>query len=368
MMDVMELDKIIALRKQLHQIPEASMQEMQTKKMLMQFLKENTDWMIVDRENWFYAVRKADGEPTQPPIAFRADMDAVCGADGKPGHYCGHDGHSSILCGVALYLTEQNISLTRNVYLIFQAAEETGQGAKLCRALIQEKNIAEIYGLHNIPGYPLHQILVRRQTFACASTGLAIRMKGVASHAAYPEAGRNPAILFANLLSALEQLTEDIRKQNEFVLMTVIGMDVGSANYGVSASEGELRLTVRAERQQVFDSYLESIRSLVEQYAQAGGFSYTIEEIERFPATENLQSGVDRVCEAAKKLDQEVIWLDQPMRWSEDFGYYLQETNGAFFGIGDGEDHAQLHTAEYEFPDAIIETGIQMFVTLLNNR
>ena len=92
-------------------------------------------------------------------------------------------------------------------------------------------------------------------------------MKGVPSHAAYPEAGRNPAIPFANLLSALEQLTDDIRKQNEFVLMTVIGKDIGSANYGVSASEGELRLTVRAERQHVFDAYLESIQRLVEQYA-----------------------------------------------------------------------------------------------------
>ena len=212
-------------------------------------------------------------------------------------------------------------------------------------------------------GYPLHQILVRRQTFACASTGLAIHLQGVPSHAAYPEAGRNPAVTFARLVLALEQCTKEI--QNEFVLMTVIGMDIGSANYGASASEGELRLTVRAERQQVFDSYLESMRSLVEQYACEGGFSYTIEEIERFPATENSQNGVERVCEAAKKTNRKVNWLEQPMRWSEDFRYYLQGTSGAFFGIGDGEDHAQLHTAEYEFPDVIIETGIQMFLALI---
>lgn len=362
MIDVMQLDEIIALRKQLHQIPEASLHETQTKKQLMLFLEENTDWEIVDQGAWFYAVKRADGEPVKPPIAFRADMDAVCGGDGKPGHYCGHDGHSSVLCGVALYLTEQK-TLTRDVYLIFQPAEEIGQGAKLCQSLLQEKKIAEVYGLHNIPGYPLNQILVRRQTFACASTGLAIHLQGVPSHAAYPEAGRNPAVTFARLVLALEQCTKEI--QHGFVRMTVIGMDAGSANYGVSASEGELRLTVRAERQQVFDSYLESIRSLVEQYACEGGFSYTIEEIERFPATENSQNGVERVCEAAKKTNRKVNWLEQPMRWSEDFGYYLQETSGAFFGIGDGEDHAQLHTAEYEFPDAIIETGIQMFLALI---
>ncbi len=38
-----------------------------------------------------------------------------------------------------------------DAYLIFQAAEETGEGAKLCRALLREKQITEIYGFHNIP-------------------------------------------------------------------------------------------------------------------------------------------------------------------------------------------------------------------------
>ena len=362
MMVMQHIDKIIALRKKLHQIPEASLQETQTKQQLMLFLQKNTDSEIVDRGAWFYAVKRADGEPAKPPIAFRADMDAVCGGDGKPGHYCGHDGHSSILCGVALYLTEQK-ELTRDVYLIFQPGEETGQGAKLCQSLLQEKRIAEVYGLHNIPGYPLNQILVRKGTFACASTGLAIHLQGVPSHAAYPEAGRNPAVTFARLVLALEQCTKEI--QNGFVRMTVIGMDIGSVNYGVSASEGELRLTVRAERQSIFDDYLARIRNLVEQYAKDGGFIYTIKEIERFPATENSDDGVDRVCEAAKKIGRDVTWLEQPMRWSEDFGYYLQETEGVFFGIGDGEEHAQLHTADYEFPDAIIETGIAMFAALI---
>ena len=77
MIDVMELDKIIALRKQLHQIPEASMQEVQTKKMLMLFLQENTDWMIVDRGSWFYAVRQADGEPTQSQTASISARNAI---------------------------------------------------------------------------------------------------------------------------------------------------------------------------------------------------------------------------------------------------------------------------------------------------
>ena len=202
-LDIMEIDKelmtnIYDLRRRLHSIPEASMHEMQTKAVLMSFLRENTDLEIVDRGMWFYAVLKSSddriGDEERPPIAFRADMDAVCGQDGKPGHYCGHDGHSSILCGTAVWLShamEKCGNTHRDVYFIFQPGEEIGAGARLCRDLIIEKNIGEIYGLHNIPGYPRNHVLTIDGTFACASTGLEIHMTGTASHAAYPEAGKN---------------------------------------------------------------------------------------------------------------------------------------------------------------------------------
>ena len=53
------------------------------------------------------------------------------------------------------------------------------------------------------------------------------------------------------------------------------------------------------------------------------------------------------------------------MRWSEDFGHYLQKTKGAFFGIGCGKEHTGLHTAGYEFDDEIIESAIAMYLQLV---
>ena len=50
-------------------------------------------------------------------MAFRADMDAVCGSDNKAGHYCGHDGHCAILAGLAQQLSKQ--TLPGDVYLLF---------------------------------------------------------------------------------------------------------------------------------------------------------------------------------------------------------------------------------------------------------
>ena len=381
------MTRIYDLRRRLHSIPEASMHETQTKAMLMSFLKENTDLEIVDRGEWFYAVLKSTDERDgqRPPIAFRADMDAVCGQDGQPGHYCGHDGHSSILCGTAVLLSRamekygnghvgdrndnseaicQNQIINRDVYFIFQPGEETGAGAKLCRELIAEKNIGEIYGLHNIPGYPRNNVLTIDGTFACASTGLEIHMTGAASHAAYPEAGKNPGPALARLLLEVEKLTEEYNRNMGFVRMTLIGMDVGSANYGVAASEGTLRMTVRAEKEKIFAAYVDEIKKLARNMADDGEFELDLQEIERFPATENHAKNVDKLRKCAADQNIVVTELAEPMRWSEDFGYYLQETNGAFFGVGDGEDHAQLHTAGFEFPDEIIETAVKMFVGL----
>jgi metal-dependent amidase/aminoacylase/carboxypeptidase family protein len=56
--------------------------------------------------------------------------------------------------------------------------------------------------------------------------------------------------------------------------------------------------------------------------------------------------------------------MKQPMRWSEDFGYYLEEAGGAFFGIGDGEEYPQLHTLQYSFPDEILPDALAMFAAL----
>ncbi len=373
--DAAIFEKIKALRSRLHKIPERSLEEVKTKQTLMAFLKENTSFQLVDKGGWFYAFHQADETKCEEkavgngvPIAFRADMDAVCGKDGKPCHYCGHDGHSSVLAGLALYLEAHKTAWDREVYLIFQPAEEIGKGASVCSELLTEKEIKEMYGFHNIPGYPKKQILTRNGTFACASTGLEIRMTGTPSHAAYPEAGKNPGLVLSQLLIQTDALTKQINQTKGFVLMTLIGMEIGSDSYGVSASDGVLRLTVRAAKQSIFNEYLSEINGLAKKLATEYGLTLQIKEIERFPATENNEYATAKVRDCAEKLGFPTFELPEPMRWSEDFGYYLQKTTGAFFGIGDGEKHAQLHTEGYEFPDDIIETAILLFAALEDSK
>ena len=56
------------------------------------------------------------------------------------------------------------------------------------------------------------------------------------------------------------------------------------------------------------------------------------------------------------------------MRWSEDFGQYLLHVPGAFFGVGAGEEHPALHTAAYEYPDALLGPTADAFLRILGLR
>ena len=143
----------VQLRRELHAHPELSNQEIWTKAHLMDFLRRNTSRIeLVDKGSWFYGAYRAGGD--LPGLAFRADFDAVPVADGcgapyasaVPGvsHACGHDGHSACLAALALEIDQRGAE--KNVFFLFQHAEETGDGAAACVELFQEERVDEIFG------------------------------------------------------------------------------------------------------------------------------------------------------------------------------------------------------------------------------
>ena len=343
------------LRSRLHWIPEASMYETETKAALLRFLREETELELIDCGSWFYAKYRA-GENAQT-VAFRADFDAVTGEDGISRHLCGHDGHAAILAAFGKWVSDHRPP--KNVILLFQPGEESGEGAKLCCDLFRRESVDAVYGLHNLPGYPLGQILLRQGTFACASEGLEIRLTGSPAHAAYPEFGANPAEAMSKLvLRVSEQLRSPRRGM---ALSTVIGMEAGSDRYGVSASEGVLRFTVRAEYAEEFEELTGFVRDTAFSLAREAGLRCEIAERDVFPATENHAVCVENLRQAAGRAGLTTADLSVPMRWSEDFSWYLRRVPGAIFGVGSGESCPALHTADYEFPDGLIPNALALY-------
>ncbi len=358
-MNEQNLAKITELRHSLHRHAELSCSETETKELLIRFLMEHTTLEIVDRGAWFYAVHR---EPSEHTIAFRADFDALPVPDGTAKHLCGHDGHSAALCGLAMELEGERVGKT--VVLVFQHAEEIGVGAKECVSVIRECGVNEIYGMHNIPGYPKGELLIRRGTMACASKGMILSLTGTPAHAAYPEDGKNPSFAVGKLLEEIRSLSNPVLYQ-QLVLCTVVGIKVGEKSFGVSASEGELYLTIRGALEEELEKLQSGIEKKAKELSAAEGLRLRISYMDEFPATVNHDGAVDLVLRAAEKAERPHHILEEPMRWSEDFGYYLKETNGAFFGIGAGESCPALHTADYEYPDDLLTDAVSVWESLI---
>lgn len=193
------LEQAICVRKELHQIPECSGQEEKTKIIIKKFLKENTHLQVQDYHGGILAFY--DVGNTLDTLAFRADFDAVSLPDGNAAHLCGHDGHTAALLGVAGMI--ETIKPNRNVLLIFQHAEETGEGAKAMVGALKKFYVSEIYGCHNLPGYPFGKVYTNFGTFACASCGLTFYIKGKPAHAAYPDRGASPMSVVGKLMDAI---------------------------------------------------------------------------------------------------------------------------------------------------------------------
>lgn len=381
-MNQKHLELITELRHKLHAHPELSLQEEGTKQLLMDFLKQHTSLEVVDRGKWFYAYAKgqcspADAEAQQGSIAFRADFDALpmeetlelpYGSE-HPGiaHKCGHDGHSAALAGLALELAGQDagVGSARDVYLIFQHAEEIGAGGADCAELIAEKGISEVYAFHNWSGFPERSVVVCSGTVQCASKGLTIRMEGFPAHASEPEHGKNPAAALSDLVLAVRQQVEEPGYAG-LVMATVVNVSIGSRNFGIAAYRGEVSMTLRAHYEQDLTRLQEEIEEHARHLAEVEGLSLSFEECDVFPETVNAPEAVEKVRSAAARLSLEVVELEAPIRSSEDFGYYLKQCPGAMFYIGNGEAYPQIHTSGYDFNDRILATVVEMFHHLLD--
>lgn len=369
-MEEKNLKLVVDLRHRLHENAELSNKEVKTLTLLKEFIKKHTNLEIVEKEGYFYAVHNID--ESLPTIAFRADIDAIpveeklslayISKNEGVSHKCGHDGHSAALAGFALEVEKIK---NKNIILLFQPGEEIGTGA---RKIVEDgffnlHKIDAIYGFHNIPGYKEQMVLCKENTFACASKGIIINFNGTPAHAAYPEYGINPAYAIAQVIQYLQEVTR-LKDYEKMVLCTIVNVDIGERAFGTSAASGALMLTIRAEEEKDLKKLEENIINYVTLQGKKHKLTYVIDFCDEFPETKNNSAAVEKVKKACTFSKLKYEELNNPFRWSEDFGYYTKEVKGAIFGIGAGKHHSQLHTADYDFPDDILKTAIEMFYNL----
>ena len=384
-MSAANADDIARFRRQLHARPELSESEHETATAIVARLAPTHPTAVVDRlgtmQTGICAVYDS-GKPG-PVILLRAELDALpiqesntFGHRSKaPGvsHKCGHDGHMATLVAVAEGLHAQPITRGK-VYLLFQPAEETGTGASAVLADESFKALDPpdvVYAFHNVPKYPLGQVLLRQGLFAQGSVGFIARYRGKTSHSSYPEHGVNPSTAVTELVAAVNRFHETLSESvSAPILGTVSYAQLGVAekgpNFGTTPGEGVVMGVVRAHKTSDLDRVRDELASRAGQLAREGGLEHELSWHEAFAAPESDDDCVAAIEAAAAQAELDVRYLDEPFRWSEDFGYFTTAFKGAFFGLGSGTDQPQLHDDGYDYPDALIGIGASLYRAIID--
>ena len=364
------------IRQHFHSLAEASGQEEKTSAAILHLLRDFAPTQIHTFPDNHNIIAIYDSGAEGPTLLLRGDMDAVGVnehlalpyASRTPGyaHKCGHDGHTTILLGVAEQLHLHPIQKGK-ILLFFQAAEETGQGCGqlIQSGFLQSYHIDMVFALHNIPGIPLHSITCRAGSFTCAVISCEIKLDGQTSHAAEPEKGISPFRAATSITEQLLALNHPKLSDDNYQIVTLVESHIGETAYGVSAGHGVLRFTLRAKSEALLQALKNDTECIVRtEVAKTPGLSYDIRWLEYFAGGQNSKEAVEIVRKAVDDNGLTYIEKDVPFTWGEDFGLLTQHYPGALFGLGSGINTPPLHHQNFDFPDEIIETGVKMMCSI----
>lgn len=342
-----EMPSLIETYKTLHMSPELSLQEAKTSAMLADRLRA-LGFTVTDHVGKYeqagatcYGVVAVMKNGNGPTVLVRTDMDAlpVSEQTGVPYasrtanvmHACGHDIHMTTLVGTASVLTQLKNRWHGTVMLIGQPAEEVLQGATgmLSDGLYERFPRPDFaIALHDNASMPAGQIGYTPGYFMANSDSVNLTVRGLGGHGASPQSTKDPIVVAAEIVVALQTIVSRENSPLDPVVVTV-GSIHGGTKRNIIPDQVSLLLTVRTFKPEVRKRVLASIERVAKGIALAAGIPEDRAPIfehvtsESAEATYNDPALTERLARALKKDmgDKNVVQID-PLMVSEDFGRF----------------------------------------------
>lgn len=370
-------DEVIAIRRQLHKIPEPGLNEYATTKYITEYLNKLSIPSEIGPAGTG-VIAYIEGKSGSNTIAFRADIDALpveeqtgaeyCSQNKGFMHACGHDGHTAILLGFAKLLKQLENELHSNVLLIFQPAEEGPGGAEVIvkAGILAKYNVSCIFGLHIFPDIEEGKIGCRPGAMMAQTGEFDLWVKGKSCHGAMPHKGYDALIAASDVVLTLNTIVSRYVDPIEPAVVTVGRMVCGERR-NIIAGEAVLEGTMRAFNENTYNILRSRVIKIATSISDAYGCEGSYEIRDMYPAVHNDERLFDKLM---KSLDKEDLILLNPLTLAEDFSYYQKKIPGLFLMLGSGNDEKgnsyPLHSNKFNFDEEILILGIQLFYNLFN--
>jgi hippurate hydrolase len=374
MIDITDLDALVAFRRDLHRHPELGFEEHRTSAAIAERLRA-LNLEVTTGIAGTGIVATLRGAPSGRSVGLRADIDALAmpEASGKPWasetagrmHACGHDGHTAMLLGAAQVLVKNPPAGT--VHFIFQPAEEGRGGAKkmVDEGLFKRFPCDHVFGLHNMPGMACDAMAVVAGPQLASSDSWRVTFKGIGSHGAKPHQGRDALTASAQFIAALQTIPGRVVDPLQPAIVSACAMSAGDMNaLNVIPATVEIGGTARAFSPHVRDQLETEIGRLAHGIAAAMAVEAEYTFIRRIPPVINDAATTQIALAAAQAVCAQVDTGFAPSTAGDDFAVFAQSAPGAYVWLGNGPAQAGAlhHNPGYDFNDEALPTGIAFWV------
>ena len=351
-----ELGNLVQIYEGIHAAPELSHHEEQTSALLAKELRA-AGYTVTDHLGKYsdpalkgfgvVAVMKNGSGPT---VLVRADMDALpveertgvayaskvralddSGTEVPVMHACGHDIHTTVLIGTARLLAAAKNRWHGTLVLVGQPSEEKGDGARalLADGLYERFPKPDLaVALHDFSDLEAGTVGYISGYMLAGATSVDVTIRGRGGHGAYPQLTKDPIVMSAEFIMALQTIVSRETVPTEAAVVTV-GSIRGGTKYNIIPDEVHLQLTIRAFKPEVRQHILDALARMANGIAQTAGVpadrapTVKVNESEKADPIYNDPALTSRVAASLRSAlgNDKVIQLE-PMMGSEDFGGY----------------------------------------------
>ncbi len=359
-------ERVIRLRRELHQYPELAFKEKKTAQLISEELQRCGVEVHSNYADTTAVIGVIEGSKPGSTRALRADMDALA-INENTGlafsskisgqmHACGHDVHTAVLLGVAHLLTQLKSSLSGKIVLVFQPAEEGSAGAKVLinQGLIEEFGIEMIFGHHVWPDLPLGFFGIRSGVLTSQSDKVTVEINGKGAHVAKPDKSIDPIVIVSHLILAYQELIAKEISPLDYVAFGFGNIRAGDA-YNAIPDKAILKGTVRTLNTRTQDYIEKRIKEILDGITSTFRATGKLNYKHLYPSVVNHHLLTLEVTEWAKEIwrEKNIVKLSKPLMIAEDFAFYSQKIPSFFGLLGVGGEY-DIHNSHFVPDESIL--------------
>ncbi len=373
-------EQLAAFRRELHQHPELSFNEVSTAGRITRELKK-IGVSYVENIGGSGVIALIEGSKQGPTVGVRAEMDALpiqeetgldfASVNSGVMHACGHDIHMANLIGIANILQQYKSKLRGRVMLVFQPGEELlpGGAIGIISSSFFKNNKPDIMlGMHILPELQLGKVGFKSGGYMASGDEIYLTVKGKGGHAALPHSLIDPVLIASHTVIAMQQI---VSRNCPSSIPSVLSFGKVAANgaNNIIPSEVHLEGTFRTMDETWRLKAHELITNLAQSMARSMGGECEVEIRKGYPTLSNSSSLVIKALSFASEYLGQSKVVELPIRMTtDDFAYYSQVIPSVYFRVGTGKENEtlqQLHSSTLKVDDEVLKNSVGLMCWLI---